>query len=119
MAWKTGNMLHPAIRGITGMRVSIASWKLPLCVGTGVRNPDSPFKPVSISGGGTSCSTWNRELGSCGCVALHRHCSGMLRHAGSCSSPCSSQDLWVRAGKRMGSASGLSHGQPEGLSFPQ
>ena len=121
-------MLRPAARGVTGAHVSIASWKLILCVGTGLRNPDSPFKPVSISEG-TSRSPWSREPGSHAvrpgagnqaavaawhCVGIARGCSVMqgAAHLRLFPGPV------VRAGKRMGLASDLSQGQREGVGFP-
>lgn len=49
--WKTGDMLNPVVRVVTGAHVSLASWKLLLCVGTrlwvtGLRDPDGAFRPL-------------------------------------------------------------------------
>lgn len=115
LAWKTGNMSCPAVRGVTGAHVSIA-WKLTWCVGTGLHNPDGPLKPFPISGG-TSHSPQSGEPGSCGCVALCRHPAGMLCHAGSCSSPALPRTCgegWEKDGLSID----LSQGQHEGLGFP-
>lgn len=115
MVWKTGNMLRPAARGVC---VSIVSWKLTLCVGSGLRNPDSPFKLVPVRGEDQpfALEQGTRQLWLDGTAqaplrdALSRR--ELLIYS-------SSQDLWMRAGKKVGLASGLSQGQPEGLSFPQ
>lgn len=114
LAWKIGNMLCPAVRGIISVCISIAFWKLISCVGTRLHNPSNPFKPVPVSGW-TSCFPWSREPCSCDCMALCRHWAALQGAA----PLLIFLWLWVRAGKSMGLASGLSQGQPEGLSLPQ
>lgn len=70
--WKTGDVLSPVVRGVIGGQVSLASWKLQLCVGDDLYSITQTI-PAGLFLGSTS-------------VLL---------------ASCSSQGLRMRAGRRM------------------